>query len=217
MQYSVNVKVVKKRSYQSSIRQRQADETRSKIAGAARKLLEEHGYAGMTIDAVAQKAGVAAATVYAIFGSKTGILLEVLNTARFGESYHDLVREALHTQDPRERIRFPARISRRIYESEHAVLDLLRGAGAVAPVLAKRESEGECMRYEAQQGMIQFLIQSKSLRSGLDEKRARDILWALTSRDLYRMLVRDRGWTTQHFEDWLADLLVETLIEPTGR
>jgi AcrR family transcriptional regulator len=214
VQYPVNVKAVKKRPYQSPIRQRQADETRSKIAAAARKLLEEHGYAGMTIEAVAQKAGVAAATVYAVFGSKTGILLEVLNSARFGESYQDLVREAFQTQDPRERIKFPARIARRIYESEHAVLDLLRGAGAVAPVLAKGESEGECMRYEAQQGMIQYLVQTRNLRAGLDEKRARDILWSLTSRDMYRMLVRDQGWTAEQFEDWLASLLVETLIEP---
>lgn len=210
------MKVAKKRAYQSPIREKQADETRARIATAARKLLEEHGYAGMTIDAVAQKAGVATATVYAVFGSKTGILLEVLNRARFGESYQDLVREAFQTQDPRERIRFPALIARRIYESEHAVLDLLRGAGAVAPVLAQRESEGECMRYEAQQGMIQYLIQSRCLRSGLNEKQGRDILWALTSRDMYRMLVRDQGWTAQQFEDWLANLLVETLIEPTA-
>jgi AcrR family transcriptional regulator len=208
------VKVAKKRAYQSAIRQKQADETRARIATAARKLLEDHGYAGMTIEAVAQKAGVAAATVYAIFGSKTGILLEVLNRARFGESYQDLVREAFQTLDPRERIKFPARIARRIYESEHAVLDLLRGAGAVAPVLAQRESEGECMRYEAQQGMIQYLVQTRSLRAELDEKRGRDILWALTSRDMYRMLVRDRGWTADEYEDWLANLLVATLIEP---
>jgi AcrR family transcriptional regulator len=216
VQYPVNVKAVRKRPYQSPIRQRQADETRSKIATAARKLLEEHGYAGMTVEAVAQKAGVAAATVYAVFGSKTGILLEILNTERFGESYQDLVREALQTQDPRERIKFPARIARRIYESEHAVLDLLRGAGAVAPVLAQRESEGECMRYEAQHGMIQFLIQSRCLRAGLNEKQARDILWSLTSRDLYRMLVRDQGWSAQEFEGWLANLLVETLTEPAA-
>jgi TetR/AcrR family transcriptional regulator, regulator of cefoperazone and chloramphenicol sensitivity len=208
------VKVAKKRAYQSQIRQKQADETRKRIASAARKLLEEHGYAGMTIEAVAQEAGVAAATVYAIFGSKTGVLQEVLNKARFGESYHDLVQEAFKTKNPRERIRFPARIARRIYESEHAVLDLLRGAGAVAPVLAEKESEGECMRYDAQKGMIQYLVQAQSLRKGLDQKRARDILWALTSRDIYRMLVRDRGWSAQSYEDWLANLLVEALIEP---
>lgn len=205
---------MKKRSYQSPTRQRQADETRTRIAAAARKLLEEHGYAGMTMEAVAQKAGVAVATVYAVFGSKTGILSEILDAARFDDSYQNLVREAMHTSDPRERIRFPARIARRIYESEHSVLDLLRGAGTVAPTLAHSESERECTRYDAQAGMIQYLVRSRSLRPGLDPQHARDILWSLTSRDLYRLLVRERGWTGQQYENWLADTLVEALVRP---
>jgi AcrR family transcriptional regulator len=203
---------MKKRSYRSPARQRQADETRTRIATAARKLLEERGYAGMTMEAVAKKAGVAIATVYAVFGSKTGILSEILDAARFDDSYQNLVREAMHTADPRERIRFPARIARRIYESEHSVLDLLRGAGAVAPALARSEAERECTRYDAQAGMIQYLVRSRALRRGLDAQHARDILWSLTSRDLYRMLVRDRGWTAQQYENWLADMLVETLV-----
>jgi AcrR family transcriptional regulator len=205
---------MKKRSYQSPTRERQADETRARIAAAARKLLEEHGYAGMTMGAVARKAGVAVATVYAVFGSKTGILSEVLDAARFDESYQNLVREAMHTTNPRERLRFPARIARRIYESEHSVLDLLRGAGTVAPTLAQSESERECTRYDAQAGMIQFLVRSRSLRQGLDAQHARDILWSLTSRDLYRLLVRERGWTAQQYEDWLADTLVQALVRP---
>jgi AcrR family transcriptional regulator len=205
---------MKKRPYQSPVRQRQADDTRARIAAAARKLLEEHGYAGMTMPAIAKKAGVAVATVYAVFGSKTGILSEILDAARFDESYQNLVREAMHTSDPRERLRFPARIARRIYESEHSVLDLLRGAGTVAPTLARSEAERECTRYDAQAGMIQFLVRSRTLRPGLDPQHARDILWSLTSRDLYRLLVRERGWTAQQYEDWLADTLVEALVRP---
>ncbi len=205
---------MKKRSYQSPIRQRHADDTRVRIVAAARKLLEEHGYAGMTMPAVAKKAGVAVATVYAVFGSKTGILSEILDAARFDESYQSLVREAMNTTDPRERLRFPARIARRIYESEHSVLDLLRGAGTVAPTLARSEAERECTRYDAQAGMIQFLVRSRTLRPGLDPQHARDILWSLTSRDLYRLLVRERGWTAQQYEEWLADTLVEALVRP---
>jgi AcrR family transcriptional regulator len=203
---------LKKRPYLSPTRQRQADETRARIVAAARKLLEEHGYAGMTMEAVATKAGVAVATVYAVFGSKTGILREIIDAARFDESYQNLVREAMQSTDPRERLRFPARIARRIYESEHSVLDLLRGAGAVAPELAQSESERECTRYDAQAVMIQFLVRTRSLRRGLDPKQARDILWSLTSRDLYRLLVRDRGWTAQQYEDWLGNTLVEALV-----
>jgi len=206
------VKVAKKRVYRSLIRQKQAGETRTRIISAARKLLEERGYAGMTMEAVARKAGVAVATVYAIFGSKTGIVSAILDAARFGSQYQDLVREAMQTADPRARLKFAARIPRRIYESESSVMDLLRGAKAVAPNLAFAEAERDCQRYDSQKGLVQYLVQTRSLRPGLTMERARDILWTLTSRDVYRMLVGERGWTAQEYEDWLSEAIVERLI-----
>lgn len=211
------MKVAKKREYSSPIRQKQADDTRARIALAARKLLEERGYAGMTMEAVARKAGVAVPTIYAIFGSKTGILSAILDAARFGSRFQDLVRDAMQTPDPRERLKFAARIARRVYESESSIIDLLRGAGTVAPSLAQTESERDCQRYEAQKVMIQYLVQTRRLKPGLTPQRARDILWSLTSRDLYRLFVRDRRWPAQEYEDWLANTLVETLIEQAAR
>lgn len=201
-----------KRSYQSAVRERQAADTRQRIAGAARRLLATKGYAAMTIDAVAREAGVAAQTVYAVFGSKIGILNEILDEARFDESYQELVRQALSAPNPRARVVYAARIARQIFDSERPVLDLLRGAGVLAPELSRVERERESMRYERQGPLIEYLAKKKHLRRGLKPARAREILWALTSRDLYRMLVRERGWPSQEFEDWLGNTLLEALI-----
>jgi TetR/AcrR family transcriptional regulator, regulator of cefoperazone and chloramphenicol sensitivity len=148
----------RKRVYESPTRQRQADETRKRIAAAARKLLEQSGYAGMTIPAVARLAGVAVPTVYAIFGSKKAIVSELLDQARFGQNYQDLVREALQSSVPRERLAFAARIARQIYDAEVPVESLLRGAGMLAPELANVENERECRRYEMQVEQIDFLV-----------------------------------------------------------
>jgi AcrR family transcriptional regulator len=202
----------KKRTYQSPVRQRQADETRGRIAAAARKLLEQRGYSGMTMEAIAQAAEVAVPTVYANFRSKTGILEEILDAARFGDDYQQAVREAMAEQRPRERLRYAPRIARRIYESESSVRDLLRGAGAVAPRLARHDEERECRRYEMQQHLIEGLAAAKELRAGLTVQKARDILWSLTSRDLYRMLVRERGWTPREYQEWLTKTLLDTLV-----
>jgi AcrR family transcriptional regulator len=201
-----------KRSYQSTVRKEQAQETRRKIALAARRLLTSKGYAGATIDAIASEAGVSAQTVYSIFGSKTGIIREIIDEARFSETYRDLVRQALENTDPVGRLRFAAKIARQIRDAERSTLDLLRGAGVVAPELARIDNDRECERYEAQTPMIDFLIKAKRLRPGLDREHARDILWTLTGRELYRMLVRDRRWTSQGFEDWLGDTLVAALL-----
>jgi hypothetical protein len=40
----------------------------------------------------------------------------------------------------------------------------------------------------------------------------RDILWVFIGRDIYRMLVIEQGWTSEEYEKWLAELLVNTLI-----
>jgi hypothetical protein len=132
--------------------------------------------------------------------------------ARFDESYRELVRQAMTANEPAERLRYAARIARRIFDSERPVLDLLRGAGVLAPELSRVEQERESMRYERQEPLIEYLVKKKKLRPGLSRARAREILWALTSRDLYRMLVRERRWSSQAFEDWLGRTLIEALL-----
>src|SRR6516164_8051166 len=104
-------KAREKRVYESPARQAQAVETRRRIAAAARKLLEETGYAGMTIPAVAKAAGVAVPTVYAIFGSKKGIVAEVLDAARFGAAYQTLLAEVRAVKDPMALLALPPRFA----------------------------------------------------------------------------------------------------------
>ena len=204
----------KKRAYKSPVRERQAGDTRRRIAEATQSLLESDGYAGMTIEAIARKAQVSVPSVYAIFRSKTGILTELLDESAFGSAYEDTVRRALSESDPETRLRLAARIARQIHESQNKTFDLLRGAGVVAPELAKLEQQREDLRYERQEVMIASLRQAGRLRSGLTFATARDIFWMLTGRDVYRMLVGERAWLPQKYQDWLADSLVQCLLTP---
>src|SRR6266404_4917646 len=98
--------------------------------------------------------------------------------------------------DPETRLRLAARIARQIHEPLSATFDLLRSAGVVAPELAKLEQQRERLRYERQERMIISLRDAGRLRPGLDHGTARDIFWMLTGRDVYRMLVRERGWSS---------------------
>ena len=125
----------KKRSYQSAVRKRQAEDTRRRIIEVTRRLLESEGYAAMTIEAIARRAQVSAQSVYAIFKSKTGILAEILDQASFGTEYEETVRRALDAHKPEDRLRYAARIARQIHDAQKATYDLLRGARVVAPEL----------------------------------------------------------------------------------
>jgi AcrR family transcriptional regulator len=205
---------MRKRPYKSLLRQRQASDTRRRIVQATRQLLLTEGYDGMTIEAIAQRAQVSAQSVYALFKSKAGILTELLDQSTFGEKYEDAVRQAMSASDPETRLRLAARIARQIHEPLSTTFDLLRGAGVVAPELAKLEQQRERLRYERQERMIVSLRDARRLQRGLNHRTARDIFWMLTGRDVYRMLVRERAWSPQQYQEWLADTLVRSLLSP---
>ena len=203
---------IKKRSYKSLVRERQAGDTRRRIVEATRQLLQNEGYDGMTIEAIARRAEVSAQSVYAIFKSKTGLLVALLDQSMFGPDYEEVVRQTLSATDPETRLRRAAVVSRQIRSAQSAAFDLMRSAGVVAPELAKLEQQREHLRYQKEEGMINFLRDAGALRPEVDHKTARDIFWMLTGGDVYRMLVRERRWSPQKYQDWLADTLVRSLL-----
>jgi AcrR family transcriptional regulator len=208
------VQKTRKRPYKSSLRQRQAGDTRRRIVEAAQQLLKSEGYGGMTIEGIALRADVSAQTIYAIFKSKTGILVALLDQSMFGPDYDEVVRQTLSASDPETRLRSAASVARQLRGAQSAAFELMRGAGVVAPELAKLEQQRERLRYAGEKSVITFLRDSGRLRPELTEKTARDIFWMLTGGDAYRMLVRERGWSPQKYQEWLADTLVHSLLSP---
>jgi hypothetical protein len=56
-----------------------------------------------------------------------------------------------------------------------------------------------------QRGRIGRLAERGALRSGIGAQEARDLMWRLTGRDVYRMLTAEREWSSTNYEMWLAD------------
>ena len=187
----------KKRSYKSLVRLRQAGDTRGRIIEATRQLLQREGYAGMTIEAIAQRAEVSAQSVYAIFKSKTGILIALLDQSTFGPDYEEVVRQALSARDPEARLRLAAGVARQIRSTQSAAFDLMRGAGVVAPELAELEQQRERLRYEKEESMITFLRHSGRIRPGLSHRTARDIFWMRSEERRVGKECRSR-WSPYH-------------------
>lgn len=185
----------------------QAADTQARILASAERLFRERGFDRTTIEAIATDAGVAAPTIYAGFKSKRGIFLALLDRARFGQSYQGLISEAKSVADPRKRLDVSARIARQIYEAEANLLDLVRGAAAVSPELAALVGDHEARRRDTQLPLVRELQTQGSLRRDLDVDRAADIMWTLTSREVFRLLVRERHWQPAAYEAWLAAAL----------
>jgi AcrR family transcriptional regulator len=202
-----------KRRYNSDARCARAATTKQRVLAAARSLFSSKGFEKTTIDEVAAAAKVSAPTVYSIFKSKEGIVRELLNDILFGARYKSLVEEFTSSEDPRDALKIAASIARTVHDAEKSEMGVIRGASALSPELRKLGLEGENLRYERQQPVIHRLKKAKLLLQGMDAAQARDILWSLTSREIYRMLVIERGWSPGEYQEWLGRTLLKILVK----
>lgn len=173
-------------------------ETRNRILAKARELFQTEGFDALTIEALARSAEVSVSTIYTLFQSKRGLLRVLIDEALPPDERLALVAQAEAATSAEELLRVSAKIARQIYDAERSLGNL--------PELKEFEQEREERRYERQEATLKRWIPERDLAS------ARDILWSLTGRDLYRMLVIQRGWDSDRFEEWLAQLLVKTLL-----
>jgi AcrR family transcriptional regulator len=204
--------VSKKRSYNSENRTAQAALTRNRVLDSARKLFQTDGFEGVTIEKIAQAAEVSIPTVYSLFQSKRGILFSLLDEALSSEQFNALVEEGKEEKSPKKRLMITAKIARQLYDSERAQIDIFQGASVLAPEFKELQKEREERRYLRQEEFVKILMKEKALLKELSLSQARDILWAMTGRDVYRMFVVERGWSSEEYEKWLAQSLIKTLL-----
>lgn len=202
-----------KRSYVSKVRDEAAAQTRANVLKAAKALFTRRGIDAVTMAELAAKAGVSTSTVYGLFQSKEGVLRALMETALFGGRYQVARARLEEIADPVEQVRVTASVARAIYESESAELGLMRGASAFSPALRKIEQKFEHTRFTLQRERIERLHEGRKLKKGLTVDGARRILWMYTSRDVYRLLVDEGGWPPDEYERWLAQTLVDALVE----
>jgi AcrR family transcriptional regulator len=203
--------VAQKRSYNSEARRRRAYERRDRILKVARALFSKKGIEKTTIGMIAEAAKTAPVTVYAIFKSKEGILIELANRTLFQGEFQSHVDKLMVLTDSVETLRMAARITRTVLDAGD-ILDLLRGAMAISPKIRKLESNREKTRYETLYVVVDRLKHAHHLSRDLTVEKARDILWALTDRDLYVKLVLERKWSSDAYEEWLRKTLIWALM-----
>lgn len=204
--------ISKKRAYNSESRLAQSKKTKSRILSSAKKLFESIGFEKITIEEIAQRAKVSAPTIYFIYQSKKGILLALMDNAFSQEQHEFLVNQGKNEKSPRKRLEIAARISRQLYDAEKTQLNLLRGALILDPEFKELEVERERRRYKRQEETVKMMAKEKAFNEKIPLSKIRDILWAFTGRDIYRMLVLERGWSSDEYEKWLGEFLVQTLL-----
>jgi len=212
---------VKGRGYRSPLRAEQATRTRRQILDAARELFGAQGYAATTVAQIAAAAGVAVDTVYAAVGTKPVLFRLLLETAISGTDEpvpaeeRDYVRRIRAATGARQKIETYAAAMRAISGRMAPLHLVLRDAAAQAPELARIRDEIALRRAANMRLFAQDLIATGELRPELDVGEVADIVWSMNSAEFYSLLVQERAWPPQRFEQWLADAWCRLfLIEP---
>jgi AcrR family transcriptional regulator len=191
---------------------------RRAVVDAARRLFLERGYGATTIEAISEVSEVPPATVYRLFGSKRGILTALLDVSIVGDDEavamadRPPVRSLLADPDPTNQLAGFVGVAAQINSRTTAVYRILVSAAASDPDAAALLHELTRQRQEGQGRIARSLSRARALKPRLRERDAGDIIHALLSPEVYGLLVVDRGWSTERYETWLTQTLVDQLV-----
>ena len=207
-------------SYDGKGRQARTRLARAAVVEAARALFLERGYAGTTIETISDLSDVPPATVYRLFSSKPGILKALLDVSIAGDDQavalqdRPHVRALLADRDPRNQLSGFAGITCGIMSRAEPVHRILVSAAGSDPDAAALLAGQTRQRRQGQARIARSLARAGALRPKLRERDAADIIHALMSPEVYRLLVCDRGWPPERYEQWLKDILIDQLLAP---
>jgi AcrR family transcriptional regulator len=198
-----------KRRYDASNRREAAARSRQAILDAALELFTLRGYAVTPMTAIAERAGVALDTVYAAAGRKPELARLLIETAISGTTQavpaeeRDYVQAIRAAADADTKIAIYAAAMRVIAGRLAAVLAIIQQAAPAEPELAALWADIAGRRAANMRLFAADLAAAAPLR--VDPGDAADIIWATNAPEFYQLLVGQRGWSPERYEQFLAD------------
>ncbi len=208
-----------KRRYDATARREAAARTRAAVLDAARELFTERGYLATSMAAIAERAGVALDTVYASVGRKPELARLLIESAisdtdeATPPEERDYVRAIRVAPNAESKIAVYAEAVAAIAPRMAVVLGIIQQAAHAEPELAAMWTEIAERRAANMRHFVADLAAVSELRLATDE--AADIVWATNAAEMYQLLVGQRGWSVQRYQDFLADTWRRLLI-PDG-
>ena len=194
------------RPYEQRARAEEAERTRMRIIEAVFERLREAPAERVAIDRIARIAGVARSTVYAIFGSRSGLFDAVGRDLAARSGYARLV-DAKHQPDARDHLRTGFAAASEMLAANRDIYRALRSMAQ----LDEQAVGGAVLRMEEERaaGMARLagrLGEQGVLRDGVSVDDAEQVLWVLTSFESFDSLYTGRGMST----DRAVELLIDT-------
>jgi AcrR family transcriptional regulator len=200
------------------LRRAKAAATRLAVIDAASRCFIEAGYAGATVQAIADAAGVSRATVFNAVGGKAALLKAAYDVATVGDDEPvplpqrpDAVATRLEP-DPRRAIALYAGMIADIGDRLAPIYEVFRAASLSDPEVGALWQEIQRERLQGARGFVRILRAKGPLRPDLDDRAAGDAVWVLIDASLYHRFVLERGWRKEQFRVWLQAAFESQLL-----
>ena len=213
---------VKTQHAKPTARREKAAATRRRIIDAATQLFSEKGYAGTTMQAIADQAGVAVQTVYFVFHTKGELLRQLLLAAggRPDDPTETMQRgwvdEALTDPDGRRTLALMVEHGNDIYTRIAPVWAAISQGASVEPEVAAQWDGIVEQRRLGILRMVESIADRGHLRHGLTVDRAADIIFGLQRPETLTVFVVERNWSLVEYKAWSYDTLIQQLIDPAA-
>lgn len=198
-------------------RQQKAARTRARMLGAAYDLFCENGFRATTMDAIAQRAGVAVQTLYFTFHTKDQLVQAVHEQTVLGE-------DAI---PPPQQPWFLAAATRTnvtdaVHEITAGTATILARVAPMVPAFHAVSGDpagevwrhGQALRLDGMHDLVDILTRNARLHEGLSRSHAADVLFLTLGPETYRTLVLERGWTPTQWSGWAARAILTELFDP---
>ena len=208
-------KSIPKRSYQQKARAESAAETRRRIIDVTRELLARAPLENVSLPEIAAQSEVARSTVYAIFGSREGLMVAVAEDllerggfARIGQ--------ALRGPDVVRAFETSINVAMELYSQEEAVGQALLSLAAVDRDASSAAARLNLGRANGMRRLAERMHEQGVLRDDVTVDEAADVLWVITSFETYAQLRRGRGLTAEQVGQRLLAMTRRTLYRVAG-
>ena len=202
------------RRYEQKLRAAAAEDTRRRILEAVHDRVRAAPSEPVSVEKVAQDAGVARSTVYLIFGSRAGLFEALGRFLLERAGFHRIV-EAVQLPDAREALRASLRAAVEVYADERDVARALSSMAQLNP-----EAVGgafDVVDHGRAEGVLHLanrLKEQGQLRPELTPEEAADQLWVITSFDTFDQLYTSRRLDRAAVGDRLVSLAERALCPP---
>jgi AcrR family transcriptional regulator len=194
------------RPYRARGRTARSEQTRQRITTAVRELLSEGRFQEATVEQVAERAGLARATLYQHFRSRIELVDAICETFNANPALRE-IRRIVELPDAGEALDETITNCVRFWSSEDPILRQLYGVAAIDAAAQDLVDRQRADRRGEMERLVRNLKRNGWLKPGGGEQRALALLLVLTSYETFHEL-REAG---------LSDRQASALLVKTGR